>query len=64
MMKKPWAIGLCLSGTNILHRRRTVWKMMTYSVRFDVFTAVTMKNGVFWDVTPCDSCKNRRFGGT
>jgi hypothetical protein len=26
--------------------------------------AVTMKNGVFWDVTPCDSCKNRRFGGT
>jgi hypothetical protein len=20
-----------------------------------------MKNGVFWDVTPCDSCKNRRF---
>jgi hypothetical protein len=20
--------------------------------------------GVFWDVTPCDSCKNRRFGGT
>jgi hypothetical protein len=25
---------------------------------------VTMKNGVFWDVTPCGSCKNRRFGGT
>jgi hypothetical protein len=21
--------------------------------RFEVFTAVTMKNGVFWDVTPC-----------
>jgi hypothetical protein len=33
-------------------------------VRFEVFTAVTMKTGVFWDVTPCDSCKNRRFGGT
>jgi hypothetical protein len=32
--------------------------------RFEVFTAVTMKNGVFWDVTPCGSCKNRRFGGT
>jgi hypothetical protein len=26
--------------------------------------AVTMKNGVVWDVTPCGSCKNRRFGGT
>jgi hypothetical protein len=23
-----------------------------------------MKNGVFWDVTPCGCCKNRRFGGT
>jgi hypothetical protein len=24
---------------------------------------VTMKNGVFWDVTPCGSYKNRRIGG-
>jgi hypothetical protein len=23
-----------------------------------------MKKGVFWVVTPCGSCKNRRFGGT
>jgi hypothetical protein len=23
-----------------------------------------MKNGVFFDVTMCGSCKNRRFGGT
>jgi hypothetical protein len=29
------------------------------SVRFEVFTAVTMKNCVFWDVTPCGSCKNQ-----
>jgi hypothetical protein len=35
-----------------------------YYVRFEVFTAVTMKKGVFWDVTPCASCKSRRFGGT
>jgi hypothetical protein len=34
------------------------------NVRFEVFTVVTMKNGVSWDVTPCDFCKNRRFGGT
>jgi hypothetical protein len=25
---------------------------------------IKMKNGVFWVVTPCDSCKNGRFGGT
>jgi hypothetical protein len=27
-------------------------------VRFEVFTAVTMKNGVFWDVMPCGSRRN------
>jgi hypothetical protein len=37
---------------------RSVYVVETvYShVRFKVFTAVTMKNGVFWDVTPCGSC--------
>jgi hypothetical protein len=33
-------------------------------VRFDVLKAVTMKNAVFLDVTPCGSCKNQRFGGS
>jgi hypothetical protein len=23
-----------------------------------------LKNGVFWDVTPCGSCRKWRFGGT
>jgi hypothetical protein len=25
--------------------------------------SLVMKNGVFWVVTPCGSCENRRFGG-
>jgi hypothetical protein len=29
-----------------------------------VFSAVTMKNAVFWDVATCWFCENRRFGGT
>jgi hypothetical protein len=33
-------------------------------VRFEVFTAVAMKNAFFWDVTPCGCCKNWRVGGT
>jgi hypothetical protein len=33
-------------------------------VRFEVFTAVTMKNAVFWDEMLCHSCKNRSFGRT
>jgi hypothetical protein len=27
-------------------------------VRFEVSAAATMKNAVFWDVTPCGPCKN------
>jgi hypothetical protein len=27
-------------------------------------TEIFMKNGVFWDVTLCDSYNSRRFGGT
>jgi hypothetical protein len=35
-----------------------------YIVRLEVITALTMKNAVLWDETPCGFCKNRRFGGT
>jgi hypothetical protein len=35
-----------------------------YFIRFEVFTAVTMKNAVLLYVTPCGSCKSRRFVGT
>jgi hypothetical protein len=31
--------------------------------RSEVLTVVTMKKAVFWDMTPCDSCKNQFFGG-
>jgi hypothetical protein len=29
------------------------------NIRIEVFTAVTMKNAVFWDVAMCRSCVNR-----
>jgi hypothetical protein len=32
-------------------------------VRFEVSTAVTMII-IFWEMTPCGSYKNRRFGGS
>jgi hypothetical protein len=37
--------------------QKTAFFMLGF-VRFEDFTAVTMKNSVFWDVTPCGSCKN------
>jgi hypothetical protein len=42
----------------------TLRNYVNIHVRFEVFTAMIMKNGVFWDVTPCGSCKNRPFGET
>jgi hypothetical protein len=37
----------------------TIHQLMEY-VRFEVFTAVTMKNAAFWDVTPYGFITNRR----
>jgi hypothetical protein len=37
---------------------------VTVSWRADRETSAKTKNGVFWVVMPCGSCKNRRFGGT
>jgi hypothetical protein len=52
-------------GTILQLPRSSSWRSdKNKFVRFEVFTAVTMKNGVFWDVTPCGSCENRRFGRT
>jgi hypothetical protein len=38
--------------------------LLDTKIRFEVFTIVTMKNTVFWDLAPCSSSVNRRFGGT
>jgi hypothetical protein len=36
----------------------------TWSLTVREERKLRVKNDVFWDVTPCGSCKNRRFGGT
>jgi hypothetical protein len=54
--------ALIIRNTHVNNDRLGV--IWDFSVRFEVFTAVTLQNAVFWDVTPCGSCKNRRFGGT
>jgi hypothetical protein len=43
---------------------QTQWHKVLNYVTFEIFTAVTMKNAVFWDVTSCGSCKNRRSSET
>jgi hypothetical protein len=49
-----------------LFNNGAIWKKWIVKFRhvgFEVFTAVTMKNTVFWNVVPCRSWVNRRFGG-
>jgi hypothetical protein len=45
------------------HLGRMWFNQSFHYVRFEVLTAVTMKNGVFWDVTPCSCCKNQEPHG-
>jgi hypothetical protein len=51
----------------VFHRRHITSLLQSPAgqcyVRFEGFTAVNMKNAVFFDVTPFGSCKNQSFGG-
>jgi hypothetical protein len=51
---------ICIMILSVMEHRQ----ISLQSVRFEVFAAVTKKNGVFWDVTLCGYYKNRRFGGS
>jgi hypothetical protein len=57
---------ICYNEVEMWYLRSSCYlhKAINRLLRFEIFTAVTMKNGVFWDVTPCGSCKKGRFGGT
>jgi hypothetical protein len=37
-----------------------IYSLLRIPKVFEVFMAITMKNTVFWDATPCGSYKNRR----
>jgi hypothetical protein len=49
--REEFALGhIQRSGNRLLENTK-----LSLDVRFEVFTAATMKNGVFWDVTQCRS---------
>jgi hypothetical protein len=39
----------------------TLFVIIVVLLRFEVFTAGTIKNAVLWNVTPCGSCKKPSF---
>jgi hypothetical protein len=55
--------GLLVSGLSV-SACRVMWYRKEYAKKVAEKQGEPEKNDVFWDVTPCGSCKNRRFGGT
>jgi hypothetical protein len=49
------------SKSNVLMKRKFE---QAYCERFEVFTALALKNAVYWVVTPRGSCEIRCFEGT
>jgi hypothetical protein len=41
-----------------IHNSHNIQYLQNAYVRFEVFTAVTRKNAVFWDVALCRTCVN------
>jgi hypothetical protein len=47
-----------------INSKKEVIYYVIFSVGNKMANNIWIKNCVFWDVMPCDSCKDRRFGGT
>jgi hypothetical protein len=50
--------SICHCSSNSVSSSLIGLVTISQSVRFEVSTAVTTKNAIFWDVTLCGSCKN------
>jgi hypothetical protein len=60
---RTFSTKICSQTTK--NSRTILWnKIVIIFLEFEVFTAMTMKNAVFWDVTPRDTCKKRSSGGS
>jgi hypothetical protein len=46
-----------------LHKGINAFSHVLTSINM-LLMSLNIKNGVFWDDTPCGSCENRCFGGT
>jgi hypothetical protein len=60
---RAWNDPCRMTWTDPLYCNRNCWHCISKQIQSNQNWKIT-KNCVFWDVTPCGSCKNRRFGGT
>jgi hypothetical protein len=67
LLKAEENIEAATKHTNSDDFRRLLNEKLTLNIPLkaeeNIEAATKFKNGDFWDVTPCASCKNRRFGG-
>jgi hypothetical protein len=65
MAMKSYAYSLdCFKCTLYVARGITSVQCSIFNVGFEVFTAMSMKKVVFWDLAPYSCGWNPRFGGT
>jgi hypothetical protein len=48
------------ASSKIVHPQEDISLVRGSAVMILMQTFLFLKNGVFWDITPCGSCKNRR----
>jgi hypothetical protein len=58
----------CIPGAHFrephgANRQQAIAKTHAKRSAYQIVSAFVLKNGVFWDVTPCGYSKNRCFGG-
>jgi hypothetical protein len=53
----------CQNSPSDIYNIKNLKNKICINITSEVFTAVTMKNAVFWDVALCIYFVNRRFGG-
>jgi hypothetical protein len=58
--------GDCIRGLNIRSNGIHVWRRIKYkwAAYLQIWAFYSGDSAVLWDVAPCRSCVNRRFGGT
>jgi hypothetical protein len=62
--KETSIILACVGKPSMLLNRQGIKSKHSLKILGRTLGFTALKNGVFWDVTPCCSCKNIHFGGT
>jgi hypothetical protein len=64
LLRKDTSVILHIRPHPLFHIIPNLLFTNNHTVKFEVSGVVSVKSHLFWEVTPCGSSKNQRFGGT